>query len=75
MLERMLRLAPAHYFPNHLAREPWAADPRFFSQNALQRAVHGIARITLQNRTWPEVRVESAFGRRAEVEFRGRQVR
>ncbi len=27
------------------------------------------------NRTWPDVRLESAFGGRAEVEFRGRQVR
>jgi hypothetical protein len=26
-------------------------------------------------RTWPDVRLESAFGGRAEVEFRGRQVR
>jgi cold shock protein len=25
-------------------------------------------------RTWPDVRLESAFGGRAEVEFRGRQV-
>jgi len=27
------------------------------------------------NRTWPDVGLESAFGGRAEVEFRGRQVR
>jgi hypothetical protein len=26
-------------------------------------------------RTWPDVRLESDFGGRAEVEFRGRQVR
>ena len=26
-------------------------------------------------RTWPDVRLESAFGGTAEVEFRGRQVR
>jgi hypothetical protein len=26
-------------------------------------------------RTWPDVRLESAVGGRAEVEFRGRQVR
>ena len=65
-----------------VARIRWDALPR--QQTGFQQGdrgsfagrLHSLAMSAYgTNRTWPDVRLESAFGGTAEVEFRGRQLR